>query len=534
MASDNRAERVLIVAPVGRDAAIIANLLNDNGYHAHVCSGADEAAAQAASAAGALVLTEEALDREHVPGLLRQLGEQPAWSELPLIILTSGGESRSARLLDLAAAAAGSITLLERPLATATLLRTIEVALRSRRRQYQVRDLLETQLAREAALQEADRRKDTFLAILSHELRNPLAPIRNAAELLSSARLTPMQLRWAQSVIRRQTGHMAALLDDLLDLARITQGKLRLRKQSCSLRSVIEAAVETARPILEKKGHQLSVRLQDEVPTLAVDSVRLAQAIANLLTNAAKYTDAGGSIELGARLEDQLVITVADNGIGIPAEQLGRLFTMFSQVSSGNRSEGGLGIGLALVKGVVELHGGTVDAQSGGLGKGSEFIIRLPVTPAPTIDLESRGGESAPAQVGKLRVLIADDNKDAADSLAMLLSADGHEVRTAYSGRAAVSVVETFRPDVAFLDIGMPELDGFAAAKAISQQRGGMDLCLIAVTGWGQEDDKRRAREAGFAMHLTKPVDPDQVRTVLARVQQGDLSNRSVVTHRFD
>jgi signal transduction histidine kinase len=353
MASDARTERVLIVAPVGRDAAVIAELLHDNGYCPHVCSGAAEAATEVASDAGALVLTEEALDREHVPGLLRQLGAQPAWSELPLIILTSGGESRSARLLDLAAEAAGSITLLERPLATATLLRTIEVALRSRRRQYQVRDLLETQLAREAALQEADRRKDTFLAILSHELRNPLAPIRNAAELLGATKLTPMQLRWAQSVIRRQTGHMAALLDDLLDLARITQGKLRLRKQSCSLRSVIETAVETARPILEKKGHQLSVGLPDQVPTLTADSVRLAQAIANLLTNAGKYTDAGGSIELRARLENELVITVADNGIGIPAEQLGQVFTMFSQVSSGHRSEGGLGIGLALGKGVI-------------------------------------------------------------------------------------------------------------------------------------------------------------------------------------
>jgi two-component system, sensor histidine kinase len=534
MASDDRTERVLIVAPVGRDAAVIADLLSANGYSTHVCSGAAEATAQAASDVGALVLTEEALEQEHVPGLLRQLGAQPAWSELPVIILTSGSESRSVRLLDLAAAAAGSVTLLERPLATATLLRTIEVALRSRRRQYQVRELLETQRAREMALQEADRRKDTFLAILSHELRNPLAPIWNAAELLSSTKLTPPQLRWAQSVIRRQTGHMAALLDDLLDLARITQGKLRLHMQSCSLRSVIEAAVETARPILERKGHQLSIRLPDEIPTLAADSVRLAQAIANLLTNAAKYTDAGGSIELGARLEDELVITVADNGIGIPAEQLGRLFTMFSQVSSGNRSEGGLGIGLALVKGVVELHGGTVDARSGGSGKGSEFIIRLPLTPLPTTDIGSREVESPGGQFGKLRVLIADDNKDAADSLALLLSHDGHEVRTAYGGHAAVSVVETFRPDVSFLDIGMPDLDGFAAANAIRQRRAGREVCLIAVTGWGQEDDKRRARAAGFAMHLTKPVDPDRVRAVLARLQKGDLINPSIATHPCD
>jgi signal transduction histidine kinase/ActR/RegA family two-component response regulator len=479
-----------------------------------------------------LVLTEEALDRAHVPVLLSELGAQPAWSELPVIILTSGGEKRSARLLDLAAAAAGTITLLERPLATATLLRTIEVALRSRRRQYQVRDLLETQQAREAALQETDRRKDTFLAILSHELRNPLAPIRNAAELLSSAKLTPVQLRWAQSVIRRQTGHMAALLDDLLDLARITQGKLRLHKESCSLRNIVDAAVESARPILERKEHRLSVHVADEVPRLTADSVRLAQAIANLLTNAAKYTDAGGVIKLSAHVGDGLVITVADNGIGLRADELGRLFTMFSQVSSGNRSEGGLGIGLALVKGVVELHGGTVRAQSGGLGKGSQFIIRLPLAEAANAAIESTQVESPAAPFGKLRVLVADDNKDAADSLALLLSGDGHEVRTAYTGSGAVSVAETLRPDVALLDIGMPELDGFSVAKAIRQRRGGTEVCLIAVTGWGQEDDKRRAHEAGFAMHLTKPVDPDRVRTILLGLQRGDLTGASVANHQ--
>src|SRR5579862_5523332 len=528
MSSEERTERVLIVAPLGRDAAAIAELLNDHGYRAQVCSGAAQAAAEAAADVGALVLTEEALDREHVPGLLRQIGAQPAWSELPVIILTSGGESRSAQLLELAAAAAGSITLLERPLAAVTLLRTIDVALRSRRRQYQVRDLLEAQRTREAALQEADHRKDIFLAILSHELRNPLTPIRNAAELLSSTKLTPVQLRWAQSVIRRQTEHMAALLDDLLDLARITQGKLQLRKQSCSLRGIVEAAVETARPIIEMRRQQLSVRLPDEMPMLSVDNIRLAQAIANLLTNAAKYTDTGGSITLSARVEGELIITVADNGIGIPAEQLGQLFTMFSQIASGNRSDGGLGIGLSLVKGIVELHGGTVDVQSGGVGKGSEFTIRLPLVPVLTTGSESKEQGSAAHAAWKLRVLIADENEDATDSLALLLSLDGHEVRTAYSGHAALSVFDEFRPDVALLDIGMPELDGFATANAIRQRRGGASVSLIAVTGWGQEADKRRAREAGFAMHLTKPVDPDRVRSILWRLQKGELNSSSV------
>ncbi|MGH8318125.1 MAG: ATP-binding protein [Steroidobacteraceae bacterium] len=533
MTSDDPAERVLVVAPVGRDAAAIVDLLSQNGYGTHACDAVAEATAQIASGAGTLLLTEEALDREYVPNLRRQLHAQPAWSELPVIILTSGGEARSAQLLDLVAVATGSVTLLERPLSAATLLRTVEVALRSRRRQYQVRDLLEAQRAREAALREADRRKDTFLAILSHELRNPLAPIRNAAELLGSMNLTPMQLHWAQSVIRRQTAHMACLLDDLLDLARITQGKLRLRRQSCSLRSVVDAAVETARPMMETKGHRLFINLPNDLPPLSADPVRLAQAIANLLTNAAKYTDAGGTIELRARVGEALAISITDSGIGIPKEQLGRLFSMFSQISSGDRSEGGLGIGLALVKGIVELHDGTVAAQSAGLGKGSEFLIHLPLIPTSTA-LQPSEVESPPAHFGKLRLLIADDNKDAADTLALLLSLEGCDVRTAYSGHAAVSIAETFHPDVALLDIGMPEMDGFAAAKAIRRLHGGMKVCLVAVTGWGQEHDKRRSFEAGFAMHLTKPVDPDRLRALLARLQAGDPVGSSPAAERFD
>lgn len=525
MATDGIAERVLIVAPLGRDAAAIYELLRRHGYSAEICGTAGQAAMRAAVGAGALVLAEESLERESLSALLQRLSAQPAWSELPVIILTTGGESRFAQLLDLATRAAGSLTLLERPLGTATLLRTIEVALRSRRRQYQVRELMESQSARETALREADRRKDTFLAILSHELRNPLAPIRNAAELLGAPELTPMQLQWAQNVIRRQTSQMASLLDDLLDLARITQGKLRLRKQSCSLRSVLDAAVETARPILESKRHQLTVKLPDDAPPFLADPLRLAQAVSNLLTNAAKYTDAGGIIELCARVEDGLVISVRDNGVGIPAEHLGRLFMMFSQIGSESRSEGGLGIGLALVKGFVELHDGTVEARSVGPGEGSEFVIRLPLKPVPIAVVGPPESDDRAAPSGGLRVLIADDNRDAADTLALLLSLDGHEVRTAYGGRAAVSLAGALRPDVVLLDIGMPELDGYAAGRAIRQQRGGADVCLIALTGRGQEDDKRRSREAGFAMHMTKPVDPDRLRSALVGLQGGKLAS---------
>ena len=521
MTGEESAERVLIVAPVGRDAAVIAELLRENGHKAAICRGAGEAATEASSGAGALLLTEESLEREHMPLLLQHLDTQPAWSELPVIILTRGGESRSKQLLDLAADAAGSITLLERPLGKATLLRTIEVALRSRRRQYQVRDLLAAQSEREVTLREADRRKDTFLAILSHELRNPLAPIRNAAELLQADSLTQQQLRWTQNVIRRQTANMTGLLDDLLDLARVTHGKIQLRKQACSLTSVLDAAVETARPMFDEKGHRLSIELPDPMPVFQADPLRLSQAVSNLLTNAAKYTDAGGTIDLRAYVEEgMLVISVRDSGIGIPTEQLGQLFQMFAQVSQANRAEGGLGIGLALVKGFVELHGGTVAAYSAGAGQGTEFSIRLPLIPVVTEAVPSAETAAPVNGAGRLRMLIADDNSDAADSLALLLSLDGYDVRTAYTGHEAVSVAQTFHPDVALLDIGMPEMDGYAAGNAIRQQSGGTDVCLIALTGRGQEDDKHLSRAAGFALHLTKPVDPDRLRSLLLQLRQ--------------
>ncbi len=531
MTDEAVALRILIVAPVGRDAPAIVELLESHGHLARVCSGLRDAGVEVEHGAGALLLTEESLEREQIAALLPRLDRQPAWSELPVIILTTAGE-RSAERLERIAAAAGGITLLERPLGAGTLLRSIEVALRSRRRQYQVRDLLAAQRAREtalrdseerlrlavAALRDADRRKDAFLATLSHELRNPLAPIRNAADVLASPRLTPMQLHWTQSVIQRQAAHMASLLDDLLELTRITQGKLQLRKQACSIQSIVEAAVETARPLLDRKRHELRIRVPDDMPPFIADPVRLAQALSNLLNNAAKYTDAGGWIELSVRLDERLTIAVQDNGIGIPPEQLESLFTMFSQIPAAiGRSEGGLGVGLALVKGLAELHGGTVEAQSAGAGKGSRFFITLPFEAGPQSESPV---EEGPAVIpsGKLRVLVADDNRDAADTLSMLLSMDGYEVRTVYGGRAAVSAAETFRPDVALLDIGMPEMDGYVAARAIRQQRFGVDIYLVAITGWGQQDDKRRALEAGFATHVTKPVDPKLLRDLLRSV----------------
>jgi PAS domain S-box-containing protein len=370
--------------------------------------------------------------------------------------------------------------------------------------------------AAEIALREADQRKDVFLATLAHELRNPLAPIRNAAQMLGSPKLGAEQLQWVQSVIQRQVKHMAWLLDDLLDVARITLGKLDLKKQHITLNSVVDSAVEAVRPLLDSKSHRFAVSIPSEPIILDADPLRLSQVLSNLLTNAAKYTDAGGHITLSGRIQDgTLSLAVKDNGIGIPVESLNGIFAMFSQVESGaTRSEGGLGIGLALVSGLTELHGGTVEARSDGLGHGSEFIVKLPIVTSDSAAMPS-AETTASAPIGR-RILVADDNQDAADSLAMILDMAGHDVRVVHDGCAALSVAQTFRPDTVLLDIGMPQLNGYEVARALRQEPWGTAITLIALTGWGQERDRQRAVDAGFDRHLTKPIDPDALEALLS------------------
>ncbi len=370
----------------------------------------------------------------------------------------------------------------------------------------------------EAALRETDRRKDEFLATLAHELRNPLAPIRQAALIAQSPNATEAQKRWSHEVINRQVHNMALLLDDLLDISRITRGTLALRTQTTDLATIVAAAVETARPLIDIKRHTLSVQLPTERVEFAADPMRLAQVLSNLLTNAAKYTDPDGRIHLTATsAAGYITISVTDTGIGIPPEAMGSLFGMFSQVrSSKDRSEGGLGIGLALAKGVVELHGGTIEARSAGTERGSEFIIRLPLRAERTGQAQP-SPRPGPERALRRRVLIADDNRDAAESLAMLLQMEGHEVTVVHDGREAVTAFDKMRPDAALLDIGMPGLNGYEIARIIRRAPHGRDVTLIAVTGWGQENDKSQATEAGFNHHFTKPVEPDAITALLAR-----------------
>ena len=374
----------------------------------------------------------------------------------------------------------------------------------------------------ERLLQDADRRKDEFLATLAHELRNPLAPIRQASAVSRLPQATEAQKRWSHEVIERQVRHMALLLDDLLDVSRITRGRLALRHGTNALAGMIEAAVETARPLVDSRRHELEVVTPQAQILMQADPLRVSQIVANLLTNAAKYTDPGGRVRLVAALDaDDVVIEVSDNGIGIAPESLPAVFDMFTQLHGTDDRAGGLGIGLALTKGLVELHGGSIGVHSEGPGQGSVFTVRLPrgVTPArapaPGDDLEPR---ATPAR----RILVADDNRDAAESLAALLELEGHEVTLAYDGADALLAYERVRPQICLLDIGMPYRTGNEVAAEIRSREDGRLPTLVAITGWGQDADRSQALAAGFDHHLTKPVDPAQLLRLIGEARISD------------
>jgi signal transduction histidine kinase len=405
----------------------------------------------------------------------------------------------------------------------------------------------------EKALKEADRHKDEFLAMLAHELRNPLAPIHNAIELMRMKPLDDPQFNWARDVIARQLTSLTRLVDDLLDVSRITRGKINLTRQVVELEGLISRAVETVHPIFDEHSHQLTLELPEPGVKVFGDPTRLTQAIANVLGNAAKYTDTGGQVSLAAMVRgNDVEIRVHDNGIGIRPEMLPHVFELFTQLDRGDgRTQGGLGIGLALVQRLVQMHGGNVSAASDGPGKGSQFVIRLPLlrsedepvaapapeVPPPTAEAETVSGVTAVvtplvgASAARMvrRILIADDNNDALESLATLLQLSGHEVFTATNGGTALQSAERHLPEVVLLDIGMPLLDGYEVAKRIRAQPWGERITLVALTGWGQDSDRRRSREAGFDSHLVKPLDLETLTDLLARLPSAAV-RRSVVT----
>jgi PAS domain S-box-containing protein len=371
-------------------------------------------------------------------------------------------------------------------------------------------------------LEEADRRKDEFLATLAHELRNPLAPMRNAIKILKAEGPSRPELNWARDVLDRQIHVMARLLEDLLDVSRISRDNLQLRKETVELRSVIESSLETSQPSIEARGHRLTIELPPEPVHLDADPVRLVEVFSNLLDNAAKYTEPGGSIVLRAVREGgDVVVSVKDSGVGIPPAMLTQIFEMFSQGRPVASSKSGLGIGLSLVKWLVERHGGTVEARSRGSGAGSEFLVRLPVLAKQPVRAAAARTEDASESPAKYRILIADDNRDSADSLAMYLKIKGHQTSKAYDGEEAIAAAKAIRPDVVLLDIGMPGLNGYEVCRRIREQPWGRDTLVVALTGWGQKQDQQRSEEAGFDRHMVKPVEPSALIKLLASLPSG-------------
>ena len=516
--------RVLVLAPTGKDAELTRSILGRAGIASVCCSDLEHVCELLAAGADAVLIAEEAVHGRD--GCLAEwLGRQPPWSDLPVLVLARPGADSAAvaRAMD----QFGNITVLERPMRVAALVSAVRTGLRARQRQYQIRDHLVQRMKAEEALRDADRRKDEFLAVLAHELRNPLAPIRNSLHIL---RLTAQHDPTAERVgemMERQVNHMVRLVDDLLEVSRITRGKIELRKETVELASVVRSAVETSRPLIEAAGHQLAVAIPPEPLTVEGDPVRLAQAIANLLNNAAKYTEAGGQIWLTVRREgERAAVSVRDTGEGIPADQLPRVFDLFMQVDHGaGRTQGGLGIGLALVKSLVEMHGGSVHAHSEGRGRGSEFLVHLPLVARGSPASVPRMATEASTVLAARRVLVVDDNRDAAQSLGMLLQLLGADVHVVYNGPDALQALAAYKPAVVLLDIGMPGMDGHEVARRIRQQAGFQDVTLIALTGWGQVEDRQRSQAAGFDYHLIKPADVSTLQTLLMSLE-GNAGSR--------
>jgi signal transduction histidine kinase len=370
------------------------------------------------------------------------------------------------------------------------------------------------------ALREADQQKDEFLATLAHELRNPLAPLRSAAHILSTPGVSDETRARVTEVIGRQVAHMSHLLDDLIDIARITQRRLLLKKEMVEVGSVVDAALEAARPLAEAKEHKLTAHVTDRSARLMVDPVRITQVLSNLLNNATKYTDPGGRVDMDVTVSGgTLRFTVSDNGIGLTESALKNMFVMFAQEKAAlERSEGGLGIGLALVKGLVELHGGTVSASSEGPGRGSRFVVSIPTAAEAAEQPHAAGANKAEAGASTSRlVLLADDNQDASDLMAELLRMCGHIVHTAKDGTEAAEMALLHKPDVLVLDIGMPGLNGYEVAQHVRAQPWGAKPLIIAATGWGQEQDRQKSLQAGFDLHLTKPFDPQMLTDIIAQ-----------------
>ena len=516
---ENLEERVLILAPTPRDADICRAIFSDEKIPSLLCKDMKEVCQEISQGGGAALLTQEPILADKSRGLFQILERQPTWSDFPLVVLTPPGadSQRAGKELD----SIGHMTLLKRPITVQSLRSTIRSALRDRRRQYAARDYLLVLAQQELALKEADRRKNEFLAMLAHELRNPLAAIRNAVEGAVRSQKDE-DTAWSLDVIGRQVQNFSHLIDDLLDVSRITQGKIRLRRRPIDCVPVVHHAAESVRPLIDRWNHDLTLSFSAPELWANADPIRLEQILTNLLTNAAKYTQRGGKVSVTVEAENaEIVCRVRDNGMGIAPESLANMFELFAQSErSLARSEGGLGIGLTLVKSLVEMHGGSIIAISKGVGFGSEFEVRLPAAEKPTVDLNQGSTQAFSTSRKGRRILVVDDNADSARGMARLLKLAGHVSNVAYDGPAAVETAREFRPEALILDIGLPGFDGYEVAQRIRREEWGRDVLIVAVSGYGQDSDRARSLVSRIDHHLTKPVQFDD----LSRILEGHLN----------
>ena len=496
-------QRILIYAPAGQDAVLAGTVLAGSAIASHACRSPGELAEQLALGAGGVLTVEEALHAGVYSVLDAYARQQPDWSDLPIILLTHAG--LDSLPLRQAIATLGNLTLLERPVHILTLITSAHAMLRARQRQYQVR--------------ETQRRKDEFLASLGHGLRNPLAPIKSSVALLKHLFPASEQVGKVSDVIERQVTHLTRLVDDLLDVARITSGKVLLQRKEFKLQQVLEHVIELCQPAASSRHIRITVDLPPHAVTLHVDYARVVQIFANIVSNAVKFTPDGGLIHISARLaQGQLQVMIEDNGIGIDADTIARIFSMFEQGRTlAGEMTSGLGIGLSLARQFAEMHGGSIEAYSDGPGRGSRFIVTLP---ASAVGLPSAtppaAGSDTPAGAGQpVQVLVVDDNRDAADSLQSLFQLDGYAAKVAYGGAQALAAVDRVWPQLVVMDLGMPDMDGYEAARQIRQRAQGRDVLMIALTGWGQGEARARTEQAGFDHHLTKPVDFDAIAVLL-------------------
>ena len=510
MTTGRLSRRVLIVAPIGRDAELMCSNLQTAGIACAACDNIEDLCREISEGVGALLLTEEALPPDVAPRLVRALNEQPPWSDIPMIILTGmpGLDAKSRTFRELGRRT--NVTVVDRPVRIQSLVSAAQSALRARDRQYQIRELMEE-------LENRVNERDRFLAILGHELRNPLGAILLASQMRDEdGRLDGEHA----SLIERQSKHLTRLVNDLLDLSRVVSGKIVLKPQSIDLEDALRQALDTVTVMAEQQHVTVEVRHSAEALPVHVDPVRADQIITNVISNALKYTPEGGHvIVMLERDGSEAVLRVKDDGVGIAPNRIGTIFELFAQAENAiGRAQGGMGIGLALVRNLLHLHGGSITATSDGVGKGSEFTVRFPIGDATPEGMSEKAAPQPPVHDGQpRRIVVVEDNADVRDLLRLKLRRLGHQVDAVGDGPSGVETIVKAKPDLALIDIGLPGIDGYEVATRVRESIGA-DVVLVAVSGFGQPEDKRKAIEAGFDEHITKPADVRDIESLLSRL----------------